>query len=314
VKEEFYFVEIIPGSANIFLASNRPLNVSLEEMADRIERLSLENTYIIPQVLFSRLSPQRVEGLRELVSSGTRVINRDLEPISYYFNSVLWSSQFGGLEARVFSGLAGIGSFWYLDAPLVLFLIILILMGLRRKLSYFVLTPVAVMGFTTIVTEILLIIAYQAFNGYLYQSVALLFAAFMLGLSSGAFTGMLKKKVHFVQIILDQAGLILLLAFSFALLRTQPQEILFILILFVLGLLGGDLFVVSNRLYLRTTQNYGLGYGLDLLGSFVGAVAVSSVLIPLVGLLPLIKYLLLMNSFCLLFLIWGATGKKISKI
>jgi len=81
---------------------------------------------------------------------------------------------------------------------------------------------------------------------------------------------------------------------------------LFFLLLFGLGLLGGDLFIVSNRLFLREKRNYGLGYGLDLLGSFAGAIVVSSVLIPLVGLLPILKYLLLMNSFCLLFLAWGS--------
>ena len=85
---------------------------------------------------------------------------------------------------------------------------------------------------------------------------------------------------------------------------------MFVILLFALGLLGGDLFIVSNRLYLRASRNYGLGYGLDLLGSFVGAVAVSSILIPLVGLLPLIKYLLLMNFFCLLFLAWGLKARR----
>jgi spermidine synthase len=198
-----------------------------------------------------------------------------------------------------------------LDIPLFLFLAILIFMGIRGKSSHFILTPLAVMGFTTIVTEILLIIAYQAFKGYLYRSVALLFAAFMIGLSVGAFIGMRKKMIYSAQIVLDQAGFILLLGIGFFALRTQTHEIMFILLLFALGFLGGDLFVVSNRLYLNTNSDYGLGYGLDLLGSFVGAVAVSSVLIPLVGLLPLIKYLILLNSFCLLFLIFGLKAGKL---
>jgi len=69
--------------------------------------------------------------------------------------------------------------------------------------------------------------------------------------------------------------------------------------------LGGDLFVVSNSLFLRERKNYGLGYGLDLLGSFLGALAVSSFLIPLVGLPLLLRYLFLLNSFCILFLFGG---------
>jgi len=85
--------------------------------------------------------------------------------------------------------------------------------------------------------------------------------------------------------------------------KTQPAEFLFFIFLFSLGFLSGDLFIVSNLLYLEEKQNYGLGYGLDLLGSFFGALVASSLLIPLVGLLPLLKYLLLINSFCFLFLL-----------
>jgi len=311
LAEVFPFVEIIPGNANIFLASDRPLSLDLKGIEEKSERLRLDNTYIIPQILFSRLSPLRIDRLRAAVNSGRKTINRDLAPISYFHNSVLWSTQFRGIEAKLFSGLASINSFWLLDFPLVLFLILLIFMGMRRKASYFVLTPLAVMGFTTMVTEILLIIAYQAFNGYLYQRVALLLAAFMIGLSSGAFMGMRKKKVYFSQLMVDQAGFILLLAFCFFILRIQPHEIMFVLLLFGLGFLGGDLFIVANCLFLREKRNYGLGYGLDLLGSFAGAIVVSSVLIPLVGLLPLLKYLILMNSFGLLFLAWGQKQKHI---
>jgi spermidine synthase len=71
------------------------------------------------------------------------------------------------------------------------------------------------------------------------------------------------------------------------------------------GYLGGDLFIVSSHLFLKEKKNYGLGYGMDLLGSFLGAFAASSFLIPLVGLIPLLRYLFLLNSFCLLFLFVG---------
>ncbi|MFC2163500.1 fused MFS/spermidine synthase [Acidobacteriota bacterium] len=311
LSEVFPFVEIIPGRANIFLASDRPLSLDVGEIEEKYKKAGLENTYIIPQILFSRLSPLRIERLKETVASGRKAINQDLAPISYFYNSVLWSTRFGGIETKLFSSLASINSFWLLDIPLIFFLLFLIFMGVRRKTSYFVLTPLAVMGFTTIATEILLIIAYQALSGYLYQRVALLFAAFMIGLSCGAFLGMRRKEAHFTQIMLDQAGFILLLVFGLFVLKTLQYEIMFFLLLLGLGLLGGDLFIVSNRLFLREKRNYGLGYGLDLLGSFAGAIVISSVLIPLVGLLTLLKYLLLMNSFCLLFLAWGLKARRL---
>jgi len=161
------------------------------------------------------------------------------------------------------------------------------------------------MGFTTIVTEILLIISFQTFYGYLYQRIALLFAAFMIGLSVGAFFGKSRKSARFVHVLLIQSGFIFLLFACFLLLKLRPPEVLFFCVLMCLGYFGGEFFIVSNRLYLKEKQNFGMGYGLDLVGSFAGAILVSSVIFPLVGLLPLLKFLILLNSFCLLFLYWG---------
>jgi len=71
----------------------------------------------------------------------------------------------------------------------------------------------------------------------------------------------------------------------------------------LLGFLGGDLFIASNRLFIKDNRQAGLGYGWDLLGSFLGAVCLSSILIPLAGLPVLFQYLFVANSFCLLFLV-----------
>jgi spermidine synthase len=73
--------------------------------------------------------------------------------------------------------------------------------------------------------------------------------------------------------------------------------------LFLLGYLGGDFFIVFNSLFFKEKAQTGLGYGWDLLGSFLAAVSLSAVLIPLAGLQVLFQYLFLMNSFGLLFLV-----------
>ncbi len=310
-KEVFPNVAIVPGDTNVFLASRRPLSLEYGDIAKTIEDLALENTYVIPQLLIDRLSPLRISLLRETVSNGKGKINRDLAPISYFYSSVLWSSQFGGREAKFFGTLSRLSPFWLLDLPLILCVLLLLFLGLQKKKVYFYLTPLAVLGFTTIVTEILMIFSFQTFYGYLYQRIALLFAAFMIGLSTGSFFGKRRETIRFERILLIQSGFIVLLFVCFFLLKLPPPEILFFVILFCLGFLGGDLFIVSNRLYIKEKQNYGMGYGLDLVGSFAGAIIVSSVIFPLVGLLPLLKYLILLNSFCLLFLFWGLKSREI---
>ncbi len=305
LKEVFPFVAVIPGNTNVFLASNDPLSLEYGRIAKTIEDLGLENTYVIPEILIDRLSPLRVERLRETLSSGRGQINRDLSPISYFYDSVLWGTQFGDTEARLFVFLSRLSPFWLLDLPLILGIAFLFFLGIQRKKTYLYLTPLAIMGFTTIVTEILLIISFQTFYGYLYQRIALLFAAFMIGLSVGAFFGKSRKSARFVHVLLIQSGFIFLLFACFLLLKLRPPEVLFFCVLMCLGYFGGEFFIVSNRLYLKEKQNFGMGYGLDLVGSFAGAILVSSVIFPLVGLLPLLKFLILLNSFCLLFLYWG---------
>lgn len=310
LKEVFALVEIVPGGTNIFLASSQLHPLDYEEISRKIVSLNLQNTYVSPQLLLSRLDPLRIEFLKQKISTGKKTINLDLRPISYFYNSVLWSTQFRGLEAKIFSFLSEIGKFWILDFPLLLFLLFLLILGLRRKKSPFFLVPLAVMGLTTIVVEIIVIIAFQTFYGYLYQRIALLFASFMTGLFCGALYGKKRKKIHFPQILFIQSGFIFLLFLSLISLESNPPEFSFFIFLVLLGFLGGDLFVVSNHLFLKEKKNYGMGYGFDLLGSFFGAIAASSFLIPLIGLPMLLKYIIIMNIVCFLFLVWGL--KKVS--
>ncbi len=305
LKEAFPVVEVVPGEMNVFLASSRPLTIEYEDLSHTIESLSLRNTYVSPNLLFSRLNPLRVEMIKEKVLTGKKTINLDFSPISYFYNSVLWSTQFKGLERNVFSFFSSLRPFWLLDFPLILFILFLIILWLRKKRSSFFLVPLAAMGFTTIVAEIIVIVSFQTLFGYLYRSIALLLTSFMLGLFLGSLRGKKRKKIEFGQLLLIQAGFLLLLLLQQLSLRTNPPEILFFLYLLALGFLSGDLFVIANHLFLKEKKNYGLGYGLDLLGSFVGALAASFLLIPLVGLPLLLRYIFLLNSFCFLFLIGG---------
>jgi len=305
LRDIFPEIEIVPGDSNIFLASSAPLSLDYQELSQKIDRFNLKNTYVSAHSLFNRLSLSRLSLLKETIYQGKKSINLDLVPISYYYNSVLWSSQFRSLESSLFRFTSRIGRFWLLDVPLIGLLFIMFLLGMRRRKSSFLLFPLAVMGLTTITVEIIMLIAFQTFYGYLYQTVALLFSSFMVGLFLGALRGKIRKKKGYLELLIIQFGFILILFLLILWLEAHPPEIFFFLYLIFLGYLGGDLFIISNHLYLKEKKNYGIGYGLDLLGSFLGALAVSSILIPLLGLPILAKYILLLNSFCFIFLLWG---------
>jgi spermidine synthase len=305
LKEVFPIIEVVPGDTNIFLASGHPLSIEHEKLSQKIERLNLRNSYVSPQLLFARLNPLRVDFLKEKIITGNKTINRDLIPITYFYNSVLWSTQFKGIEKRILSFLSELPFFWLLDFPLILFVLLLFFLWIRRKKSSFFLLPLAVMGFTTIIVEIIVIIFFQTLYGYLYGRIALLLTSFMAGLYFGALRGKKRKKFNMAQILFIQSGFLFLLFLLYLSLNVRPPEFLTFLFLLVLGFFGGDLFIVSNHLFLKDHKNYGLGYGLDLLGSFLGALVASTFLIPLVGLPLLVRYLLLINSFCFLFLVGG---------
>ncbi len=303
LKEVFAEVEVVPGDTNIFLASDSPLTLNVADLAQRIKTLHLRTRFVTPEMLPARLNPIRVDRLKKNIQSGQGHINSDLAPICYFFNSVLWSTQFKSLESGILAFLARIRLFWLLDVPLLLFVLALILFRMKHKESSFFLVPLAVLGLTTIACEIMIIVWFQSLYGYVYQRIALLLTSFMAGLALGAWRGSKRKTARYAQVIFIQFCVLLLVLALRLSLAMAPTEIFFFAALLLLGLFGGDLFIVSNRLFIKNKAQTGLGYGWDLLGSFFGAVCLSSILIPLAGLPVLFQYLFLANSFCLLFLV-----------
>jgi spermidine synthase len=303
LKEVFAEAEVVPGDTNIFLASDAPLTLNVADLAQRIKTLHLRTRFVTPEMLPARLNPIRVDRLKKNIQSGQGHINSDLAPICYFFNSVLWSTQFKSLESGVLAFLARIRLVWLLDVPLLLFVLGLILFRMKHKESSFFLVPLAVLGLTTIACEIMIIVWFQSLYGYVYQRMALLLTSFMAGLALGAWRGSKRKTARYAQVIFIQFCVLLLVLALRLSLAMAPPEIFFFAALLLLGLFGGALFIVSNRLFIKNKAQTGLGYGWDLLGSFFGAVCLSSILIPLAGLPVLFQYLFLANSFCLLFLV-----------
>ncbi len=301
----FPAVEVIPGGRNIFLASSRPLHVDPEALSHTAETLGLSTLYFSRPFLMARLHPLRRLQLDTAIRSQDSRVNTDLAPVSFYFQMVLWSAHFRGIEAKALKFLSGVSAFWLLGLPLAAFLVVLAAIGLKKEQKYFPLVPLAVMGFTTIVTEITLLVWFQALYGYLYGAVAILLSVFMFGLFSGSWVSARRIYPSLLHLVYVEAGFLLLIAGFLLAMGTRPPAIFAFFILFFLGFLGGDLFIVSNSLYLQHKTHYGLGYGLDLLGSFGGALITSTLLIPLAGLAWVLKAIFLLNFFCLCFLLTG---------
>ena len=296
-------VEVIPGSRNIFLASADGLTIDPEELSRRISALGLSLRYLEARTLQSRLHPLRIEYLNEILAGGPRRINSDLAPVSFFLQGSFWSSQFRGPEGPVLEALSKLPPLWLLGGPLLLFSLLLVILRWTKNETSFSLIPLAVMGLTSIAIEIVLLIWFQALYGYLYGRVALLLSTFMLGLFLGASLRTRAPNPTFAQLAAVQAAFVVLLAAFRTVIPLNPPELVAFLILMAFGLLGGRLFVISNLLFLRIKTDYGRGYGIDLIGSFAGALVTASLLIPLAGLPRVVEALIILNAVSVVFLI-----------
>jgi spermidine synthase len=303
LRAVFPVVRVVPGNTNVFLASSAPLTLDPNTLERRIEDLGLPLISINAALLSARLNPLRTERLADGIGTGPARLNLDLAPAAYYFHSVLWSSQFGGLEAGMLRFFERVPVPWLLGVPLFAYALVLVGLALRRKRrAVRPFAPVWTMGFTTIVIELAAIVAFQSFYGYVYGKLSLLLSAFMGGLFLGAWPRRSPKPVSAPSLLPPQAGFLLIIAAFRLSLANRAPEALFYVLLLVLGALGGRLFVASARSVDPAPGSSGRVYGADLLGSFLGALAAAALLIPLAGILPLLDALFLMNAFCFIFI------------
>lgn len=302
LKSVFPEVRVVPGDTNVFLASHAPLTVDPGVLAERIQALGLRTLYVTGSSLPSRLHPLRVGYLDSRLAARPGRENSDLTPVTFFYESVFWSSQFRGFESRFLRLFSRLPVTTLLAVPFVLLVPWLVVFRVRKVRAGYLLAPLVTMGLTTITVEIIVLVWFQSLYGFLYGRIALLLACFMLGLFAGGLAGSRTGVASIGRLAVDEAGLVGVLAAFFVLLPSRPPQFVPFLLLFLFGAAAGDVFVVSNRLYTSIRKSYGLGYGLELAGSFLGALVTSALLIPLAGLKPLLASMILLNLLVLIFL------------
>lgn len=328
-------VVVLPGSNNIFLAANRKeiLSESWQNLVKRLKERNISTKFVNEHFLPDRLSPIRIdylknsiyretsprtqaEGASRTITSEKSRINSDLKPISYFYNTILWSKQFQSVEKPVFLFLSKIKPFWFVGVMAAIFILGFLLCSTgRSRLSSLALSAIFMAGFTSIFLEIIIVLSFQIFYGYIYSKIGLILTLFMLGLALGAFLIQKRasqKRINFGNLILIQLFQIilvsLLLSLVLCLSEISPPEFVveFFLLLFITlsGIIGGMEFTLANHLFLekKTTKKAGTGYSIDLLGSSLSSILASAILIPLLGIPITLMMILLLNFICLFFL------------
>lgn len=317
LRDVFPAVLVLPGETIHFLSSKTPgaLTGELKVLAERIKERNLNTKYIQEHFLRFRLSPERKASLLRALDSQTDVRpNLDFSPVAYYQNLELWLTYFSPRWKGVFLYLSRLTPIKWL-AGLLLLALIAWFWGSRtyhangapqaksrtwgNPVAPAVLYATACNGFLGLSLEIILLLAFQILFGYVYLKIGLLLAGFMLGMAGGSWLGgqvLVKSRWAYgvlVALELAQGGLALVLPYLFGTLQGITSqatwaEALLILTTVVCGTVDGAQFPLVNRFYHRAAGagvagSAGLTYSLDLLGSCVGALLVSAIILPLWG-------------------------------
>jgi spermidine synthase len=312
LREVFPYVVAIPGETLHFFAATRPdvLTDNPQTLIARLQERNLKTQYVREYFIPFRMMPDRMEQVRERLRPLTSTpVNRDFEPIAYYFDVVLWSTQFKLGYSRWFRAAAHFAFTGVIDAVLVVLLFVAVLLAFvpareRRARSAAACCMVAT-GFTLMTLEIFLLLAFQSVYGYVYHQLTILIAMCMAGIAFGSWLGIRHirssdrrpcRTLSTTQFLLALSGPALI--FGVSLLSKisgmaatwLAAQLVFPALAALCGILGGYQFPIATEIYLYDYDDdrsgrsrLGTLYAIDLLGGCAGALLLSSYLIPVFG-------------------------------
>jgi spermidine synthase len=270
LKAQFKNVLIIPGLRNHFLGSDGDLTLGI---AESISRRGISNAYVNQYYIDDQLLRQQSNEIMRTIDANTAP-NTDFVPVAYYRQLLYWLSSFG-LKPWIPAVLAG-----------------LIFLAIAWKLNTISL-GMFTGGFAASSIEIILLISFQIIYGYVYQATGVVIAIFMAGLAVGSYVG--RKSLHiadFTLFIGVQFALGIYALLLPAVLYTMKEfvgsdaiiyGVFVVLTLFAATAVGFEFSLASRLLGIKISPVASTLYGVDLIGSAIGALLVSIYLIPLLG-------------------------------
>ena len=279
LRLSFGQVRMIPGGRVFFLASDGPLFL---DIAARLEQRGLATRLVNRHYLDAMLAPDRLADLDRAVAQPAE-INTDFSPALYYYYLRHWLSQF-----TVRTGFLG---------GVLLVLLTAYLLGLRT-----VPRVIFAAGFAAAALEVVLLLGFQVLYGSLYRQVGLVVTAFMAGLAVGAWrvNRRLERKATAgfspIRLLLllscAIAGLAVLLPFILPQLgrldaltgsALTGQGVVLLLTFLLAALVGGQFPLAGATGSGEAAVTAARLYSADLVGAALGALLVSTLLIPLLG-------------------------------
>jgi spermidine synthase len=308
LRKVFPYVVAVPGETIHFFAATRPdvLTDNPQTLISRLQGRNLKSQYVREYFIPFRMMPDRMLQVREqLQPLASTPVNRDFEPIAYYFDVVLWSMQFKLGYSRWFRTAAHVAFSGVITAVLVIASFAAVLLASvpahERRARSAAAYCMAATGFTLMALQIFLLLTFQSVYGYVYHQLTILIAMCMAGIAFGSWLGIRRirscdsppyRSIATTQFLLALAGPALIFVVSLlskvsGIAATWlAAQFVFPILAALCGMLGGYQFPIAMEIYLHDNSGrsrLGALYAIDLLGGCAGALLLSTYLIPVFG-------------------------------
>lgn len=295
----FRFVDFLPGSTTIVVASASPLP-DPGTLVERLAARDLATRLVTPGYVRYLYADDRRPEMHSAFGASAAPENRDVRPIAYLYSAAAWLSKFRpeliGAGARVPTAVHAtnatpdVGRTSGAPAPrmpwVLAILLVAVFAAARLRPAPRRAALACAAGFAGMVLETLVLLLYQARQGALFEDIGMLMTAFMAGSAIGALVVGRIASRHRV----GPALLVLLAAGSVFLARQVEGGTGLGLtgaaaLLTATGAVVAALFVCAAAT-IREGETAAMGrlYAADVLGGCMGCLAAGLVLVPLAGL------------------------------
>lgn len=296
-------VAIMPGDDHLYCASRAEDRVTEDPavLESRYLDTQLDEHRVPSQAFYTLLPAGRIAFIREQLGTQTGELNTDVQPVTYYFNMILWGKFSASEIVTWLEVLRGMG-YWPYLVPLLVFVLLLMLRGSmegfpRSRLKRHAATlTLVLLGMVAMAVQLTILFAYQAHVGFIFSRVALLNGLFMTGLAlgAGALGQWLSRGRH------PDLALAVLMALVAAAITQLPvfiasvsgmdagqQEVIYLALSAGAGLLTGTGFPLGvHQAHADTGEvlrTSGIAEAADDLGGALGGLVTGALLVPILG-------------------------------